>query len=75
MKVRLKVWRQRDEASPGSFQLYDTPELNPNMSFLEMLDVVNEDLTARGDEPIAFDHDCREGICGACSLVIDGKPH
>jgi succinate dehydrogenase / fumarate reductase iron-sulfur subunit len=75
MKVRLKVWRQRDEASPGSFQVYDTPELNPNMSFLEMLDVVNEDLTARGDEPIAFDHDCREGICGACSLVIDGKPH
>jgi succinate dehydrogenase / fumarate reductase iron-sulfur subunit len=75
MKVRLKVWRQRDEASPGSFQLYDTPELNPNMSFLEMLDVVNEDLTARGDDPIAFDHDCREGICGACSLVIDGKPH
>src|SRR5881394_2702280 len=75
MKVRLKVWRQRDAASPGSFQVYDTPELNPNMSFLEMLDVVNEDLTARGDEPIAFDHDCREGICGACSLVIDGKPH
>src|SRR5436189_560264 len=75
MKVRLKVWRQRDAASPGSFQVYDTPELNPNMSFLEMLDVVNEDLTARGDEPVAFDHDCREGICGACSLTINGIPH
>jgi succinate dehydrogenase / fumarate reductase iron-sulfur subunit len=75
MKVRLKVWRQPHAASPGRFETYDTPELNPNMSFLEMLDVVNEDLTARGLDPIAFDHDCREGICGTCSLVINGKPH
>lgn len=75
MKVRLKVWRQKDAASPGAFRVYDTPDLNPNMSFLEMLDVVNEDLTLRGEEPIAFDHDCREGICGTCSLVINGKPH
>jgi len=75
MKVRLKVWRQKDAQSPGGFRSYQTPELNPNMSFLEMLDVVNEDLAARGEEPIAFDHDCREGICGTCSLVIDGKPH
>ena len=75
MKVQLKVWRQKGEHSPGGFTTYDTPELNPNMSFLEMLDVVNEDLTAKGEEPIAFDHDCREGICGTCSLVINGKPH
>jgi succinate dehydrogenase / fumarate reductase iron-sulfur subunit len=75
MKVHLKVWRQRSQNSPGAFKTYPTPELNPNMSFLEMLDVINEDLTARGEEPIAFDHDCREGICGTCSLVIDGKPH
>jgi succinate dehydrogenase / fumarate reductase iron-sulfur subunit len=75
MKVRIKVWRQQDNRSPGSFQVYQSPELNPNMSFLEMLDVVNEELTERGQDPIAFDHDCREGICGTCSLVINGKPH
>jgi succinate dehydrogenase / fumarate reductase iron-sulfur subunit len=75
MKVRIKVWRQKNASSPGGFQTCETPSLNPNMSFLEMLDVVNEDLTARGEDPIAFDHDCREGICGTCSLVIDGKPH
>ena len=75
MKVKIKVWRQKNATSPGGFQTYETPTLNPNMSFLEMLDVVNEDLTARGEDPIAFDHDCREGICGTCSLVIDGKPH
>ena len=75
MKVRIKVWRQRSADSTGGFETYDTPDLNPNMSFLEMLDVVNEELTARGADPIAFDHDCREGICGTCSLVIDGKPH
>lgn len=75
MKVRLKVWRQKNAQVPGQFISYETPELNPNMSFLEMLDVVNEELTMRGEEPIAFDHDCREGICGTCSLVINGKPH
>ena len=75
MKVTLKVWRQSGRNSPGEFKTYATPELNANMSFLEMLDVVNEDLATRGEEPIAFDHDCREGICGTCSLVIDGKPH
>jgi len=75
MKVRLRVWRQKNRTSPGQFVTYDTPDLNPNMSFLEMLDVVNEELAGRGEEPIAFDHDCREGICGTCSLVIDGKPH
>jgi len=75
MKVRLKVWRQKGPRDPGGFRTYDTPELNPHMSFLEMLDVVNEQLTLKGEEPIAFDHDCREGICGTCSLVINGKPH
>jgi len=75
MKVKLKIWRQKDQHSAGRFEVIDSPELNPNMSFLEMLDVVNEDLTATGREPVAFDHDCREGICGTCSLVINGKPH
>lgn len=75
MKVKLRVWRQKNQNATGQFEVYETPELNPNMSFLEMLDVVNEDLTAKGQEPIAFDHDCREGICGTCSLVINGKPH
>lgn len=75
MKVNLKVWRQKNRNTAGAFKTYTTPELNENMSFLEMLDVVNEELAMKGDEPIAFDHDCREGICGTCSLVIDGKPH
>jgi succinate dehydrogenase / fumarate reductase iron-sulfur subunit len=75
MKVKLKVWRQKDANTPGGFKEYATPDVNPNMSFLEMLDVVNDELTVKGEEPIAFDHDCREGICGTCSLVINGKPH
>jgi succinate dehydrogenase / fumarate reductase iron-sulfur subunit len=75
MKVQLKVWRQPNAQAPGGLREYGTPDLNPDMSFLEMLDVVNDELTIRGEEPIAFDHDCREGICGTCSLVINGKPH
>jgi succinate dehydrogenase / fumarate reductase iron-sulfur subunit len=75
MKVKLKVWRQKGANSAGGFKEYETPDLNTNMSFLEMLDVVNDELTIKGEEPIAFDHDCREGICGTCSLVINGKPH
>jgi succinate dehydrogenase / fumarate reductase iron-sulfur subunit len=75
MKLTLKVWRQRDANTPGGFREYATPDLSPNMSFLELLDVVNDELTRQGEEPIAFDHDCREGICGTCSLVINGKPH
>jgi succinate dehydrogenase / fumarate reductase iron-sulfur subunit len=75
MKVKLKVWRQMSANSAGGFKEYETPDLNSNMSFLEMLDVVNDELTIKGEEPIAFDHDCREGICGTCSLVINGKPH
>ena len=75
MKVQLKVWRQPNAQAPGGCREYGSPDLNPDMSFLEMLDVVNDELTIRGEEPIAFDHDCREGICGTCSLVINGKPH
>ena len=73
MNVKLRVWRQNDAQSPGRFEIYEAKNVNPNMSFLEMLDVVNEDLT-KGQEPIAFDHDCREGICGMCSCVINGEP-
>jgi succinate dehydrogenase / fumarate reductase, iron-sulfur subunit len=75
MKLTLKVWRQKNGKTPGEFKLYDAPHVSPDMSFLEMLDVVNEDLILKGEEPIAFDHDCREGICGMCSLMIDGVAH
>jgi succinate dehydrogenase / fumarate reductase iron-sulfur subunit len=75
MHLKLKIWRQKNASSPGQMVDYDAPHVSPDMSFLEMLDVVNEDLTMKGEEPIAFDHDCREGICGACSLMIDGVPH
>ncbi len=75
MKVKLNVWRQKNAATPGKMARYEANDVNPDMSFLEMLDVVNEDLVTKGEEPIAFDHDCREGICGMCSLVIDGVPH
>ena len=75
MNLLLKVWRQKNAASPGHFETYETKGVLPDMSFLEMLDVVNEGLLERGEEPIAFDSDCREGICGMCSLVINGIPH
>ena len=75
ISVTLRVWRQAGPGHAGSFVSYQGTNLNPNMSLLEMLDVVNDDLERRGEEPIAFAHDCREGICGTCSLVIDGKPH
>jgi succinate dehydrogenase / fumarate reductase iron-sulfur subunit len=73
--VTLRVWRQSGPGQPGRFAEYPARDVNPDMSFLEMLDVVNDGLTSRGEEPIAFAHDCREGICGTCSLTIDGKPH
>jgi succinate dehydrogenase / fumarate reductase iron-sulfur subunit len=73
--VTLRVWRQPGPGKPGRFAEYRATGVNPDMSFLEMLDVVNDELTAKGEEPIAFAHDCREGICGTCSLNIDGKPH
>ncbi|GEL23941.1 succinate dehydrogenase [Pseudonocardia sulfidoxydans NBRC 16205] len=75
MKLHLKVWRQRDADDRGHMATYDVDDASPDMSFLELLDVLNEKLTVEGEEPVAFDHDCREGICGACSMVIDGQPH
>src|SRR6478672_8881682 len=75
MNLTLRVWRQKDANSPGEFKEYRAPNVVPEMSFLEMLDVVNEGLIARGEEPIAFDSDCREGICGTCSLMINGIAH
>ncbi len=74
IRLTLKVWRQASPDAPGEFRLYEAVA-NEHMSFLEMLDEVNEALVARGEEPIAFDHDCREGICGMCSLMIDGRAH
>src|SRR5881275_1459114 len=75
MNFRLKVWRQKDPKTKGKLVTYEATNVSPNTSFLEMLDVVNEGLIARGEEPIAFDHDCREGICGQCGVVINGGPH
>jgi succinate dehydrogenase / fumarate reductase, iron-sulfur subunit len=75
MKLTLKVWRQRNASEQGAFETYKADDISPDMSFLEMLDVVNEGLILSGTPPIAFDHDCREGICGMCSLVINGQPH
>src|SRR6202521_3394049 len=75
MNITLKVWRQKNALTPGRFETYEAKDVLKDMSFLEMLDVVNEGIIERGQEPIAFDSDCREGICGACSLVINGIPH
>ncbi len=75
MKLKLRVWRQKSAQEKGSFVEVDANNVNPEMSFLEMLDTVNEELSAKGVEPISFDSDCREGICGMCSLVINGIPH
>ena len=75
MKLKLNVWRQPGPGAKGRFVTYEAAGVSAEMSFLEMLDVVNEDLTLRGEEPIAFDHDCREGICGTCGFVINGVAH
>jgi len=75
VNLTLHVWRQKGKSDPGRMVTYPAPDVDPNMSFLEMLDIVNERLTEKGEEPIAFDSDCREGICGSCSLVINGIPH
>jgi succinate dehydrogenase / fumarate reductase iron-sulfur subunit len=75
MKLYLKIWRQTDSGSTGSFQNYEIDEITPDMSFLEMMDVLNEKLIIEGVDPVAFDHDCREGICGSCSLFINGRAH
>ncbi len=75
MSLVLHIWRQSDSTAQGRFERHTIDEFTPDMSFLEMLDVLNEGLISAGKEPVAFDYDCREGICGACSLVIDGIPH
>lgn len=75
MKLSLKVWRQKNKNSEGDFKNYVLSDISPDMSFLEMLDVLNEQLLTKNEDPVAFDHDCREGICGSCSMMINGKPH
>jgi succinate dehydrogenase / fumarate reductase iron-sulfur subunit len=75
MNLTLRIWRQKNADTPGNFVEYKATNVSPDMSFLEMLDIVNEELIKRGEEGIAFDHDCREGICGSCGMVINGEPH
>ena len=75
MTLKLRIWRQKNANVPGKFVTYTTRDVSPDMSFLEMLDVVNEDLLLKGEEPVEFENDCREGICGMCSLVINGRAH
>src|SRR6478609_1268776 len=75
IRITLTAWRQAGPDAPGGFETYDVPGVSPDMSFLEMLDTVNERLQLDGKEPIAFDHDCREGICGSCGMMINGIPH
>ena len=75
MKITLKIWRQANKDTAGAMQTYELDEVTEEMSFLEMLDMLNEQLTNRNEEPVAFDYDCREGICGMCGLVINGAPH
>ena len=75
MKIYLKIWRQKDANSKGGMVDYTMDGVESDMSFLEMVDVLNEELVAKGEEPVEFDHDCREGICGTCSLMINGRPH
>jgi succinate dehydrogenase / fumarate reductase iron-sulfur subunit len=75
LNLTLKIWRQPSPAAPGEFKTYKLYEISTEMSFLEMLDVLNEDLISKGEEPVAFDHDCREGICGTCGMMINGQAH
>ncbi|HEY9115151.1 MAG TPA: succinate dehydrogenase/fumarate reductase iron-sulfur subunit [Bacteroidales bacterium] len=75
MDLKLKIWRQAAQDAPGKFADYQVQNISKDSSFLEMLDILNEKLVAEGIEPVAFDHDCREGICGMCSLFINGRPH
>ena len=75
MKLTLRIWRQKDANSQGALQTYKLDAVSPDMSFLEMLDVLNDTLTRAGEDPVSFDHDCREGICGSCAMMINGRPH
>lgn len=75
MEFKLQIWRQKNRGAPGRFATYEVNNISPDMSFLEMLDVLNEDLTLKGEDPVAFSHDCREGICGSCGVYINGRAH
>lgn len=75
MNLTLKIWRQKNASEKGKMVTYDIKEVSPDMSFLEMLDVLNQDLIEKEQEPVAFDHDCREGICGSCSMFVNGRAH
>ena len=75
MRLTLNIWRQKSASEPGRMVKYDVPDVNEHMSFLEMLDVLNQRLIVKGDDPVVFEHDCREGICGCCGFMINGVPH
>ncbi len=75
MNLKLKVWRQKNSSSKGNFETFEVQNISSEMSFLEMFDVLNERLISEGKDPVAFDHDCREGICGSCSMYVNGRPH
>jgi len=75
MRLKLKIWRQKNSQEKGEMVSYNIEDISPDMSFLEMMDVLNEQLTLKGVDPVAFDHDCREGICGSCSMFINGEAH
>lgn len=75
LNLTLKIWRQKSSTAPGELKTYQVEDISTDMSFLELLDVLNESLIKKGEAPVAFDHDCREGICGMCSVVINGQPH
>lgn len=75
MNFTLKIWRQQDREARGEFVTYPVKDISPDISFFEMLDILNQEIIAKGENPVAFDHDCREGICGTCSLYINGHPH
>lgn len=75
LNLKLKIWRQKNASAPGHLEDYDAPGISTDASFLEMIDIVNERLIKEGKDPVSFDHDCREGICGSCSMVINGNPH
>ena len=75
MDLTLKIWRQKNSSSKGKFETYKVNDVSPDSSFFEMLDTLNQQIIEKGDDPVAFDHDCREGICGTCSLYINGRPH
>jgi len=75
MNFTLRIWRQQNATERGAMVTYQVSGISPDISFFEMLDVLNQQLIERGEEPVSFDHDCREGICGTCSLYINGRPH